>query len=98
VVLDEILEANLEVELTGSGDDVLSGLGDPGLNAGVGLGETLESLDELGEIVGVLDLDGDLDDGGDAERMRKKREQVSESSNEAAREARRRDPPRTRTS
>lgn len=67
VVLDEILEANLEVELSGSGDDVLSGLGDPGLDTRVGLGETLETLNELGEIVGVLDLNCDLDDGGDAE-------------------------------
>lgn len=66
MILNEILKANLEVELSSSGDNVLSSLGDPGLNARVGLGETLKSLDELGEIVGVLDLDGDLDDGRDA--------------------------------
>lgn len=68
MVLNEILEANLEVELSGAGDNVLSSLGDPGLNARVGLGETLESFDELGQIVGILDLDGDLDDGRDTGR------------------------------
>ena len=61
------LQANLQVELTSTGDDVLTGLGNPGLDTGVGLGETLETLDKLGEIGGVLDLDGDLDDGGDGE-------------------------------
>jgi hypothetical protein len=72
VVLDEILQANLEVELTSTSDDVLSGLGDPGLDTGVGLGETLKTLDELGKVVGVLNLDGDLDDRGDAGRKGKK--------------------------
>jgi hypothetical protein len=66
VVLYEILQANFEVELSGTSNDVLSGLGDPSLDTGVGLGETLESFDELGEIVGVLDFDSDLNDRGDA--------------------------------
>lgn len=68
VVLDEILQADLQVELSGTSNDVLTGLGDPGLNTGVRLGETLETFDELGEIVGVLDLDSDLNDRGDATR------------------------------
>lgn len=62
VVLNEILQANLEMELSGTGNNVLSSLGDPGLNARVRLGETLETLDELRKIVGVLDLDGNLHD------------------------------------
>ena len=55
------------MELTSTSDNVLTGLGNPGLDTGVGLGETLETFDELGEIGGVLDLDGDLDDRGDGE-------------------------------
>ncbi|GKT45569.1 uncharacterized protein ColSpa_05750 [Colletotrichum spaethianum] len=65
VVVLEVVEANLQVELTGTGDNVLTRLGGHGQNAGVGLGETLETLNELGEILGVLDLDGALDDRGD---------------------------------
>jgi hypothetical protein len=61
------LKADLQVKLTSSGDDVLSGVGDPGLNTRVRLGESLETLDKLGKIVGVLDLDGDLDDWGNGE-------------------------------
>jgi len=67
VVLLEILEADLQVELTGTGNDVLSGVRDPGLDTRVGLGESLKTLDKLGKIVGVLDLDGDLDDWRDRE-------------------------------
>lgn len=67
VVLLEILQANLQVQLTGTGDDVLTGLGDVGQDTGVGLGETLETFDQLGQVLGVLDLDGTLDDGGDGE-------------------------------
>jgi hypothetical protein len=67
VVLLKILQANLEVELTSTGNDVLTGLVDHGQNARVGLGQTLETLDKLGQILGVLDLDGALHNGGDGE-------------------------------
>lgn len=67
VVLLEILQANLQVELTSTSNDVLTGGGDVGQDARVGLGKTLETFDELGKIVGVLDLDGTLHDGGDGE-------------------------------
>lgn len=67
VVLLEILQANLEVELTSTGNDVLTGLGDVGQDTGVGLGQTLETLDQLGQILSVLDLNGALDDGRDGE-------------------------------
>ena len=61
------LQANLQVEFTSTSNDVLTRLGNPCLNTGVGLGETLETLDKLGQVSSVLDLDGDLDDGGDGE-------------------------------
>lgn len=67
VVLLEILQANLQVQLTGTGDNVLTRWRDVGQNAGVGLGETLKTLDKLRKILGVLDLDGTLDNGGDGE-------------------------------
>jgi hypothetical protein len=67
VVLLEILKTNLEVELTGTGNNVLARLVDHGQDTGVGLGETLETLDKLGQILGVLDLDGALHNGGDGE-------------------------------
>ena len=66
-ILLEILEANLEVKLAGAGDDVLASLLDLALDHGVGFGKALETLDELGEILGVLALDGDAHDGGHGE-------------------------------
>ena len=63
----EILEADLEVELAGGGNDVLTGFLGVAQDHGVGLGEALHSLDELGEVGGVLGLDGAPDDGGDGE-------------------------------
>lgn len=67
VVLLEILKTNLEVELTSTGNNVLARLVDHGQDTRVGLGETLETLDKLGQILGVLDLNGALHDGGDGE-------------------------------
>lgn len=67
VVVLEIVQANLEMELTSTSNDVLTGLVGEGKDARIGLGETLETLDKLGKILGVLDLDGTLDDGGDGE-------------------------------
>ena len=55
------------MEFTSAGDDVLTGLGDPGLDTWVRFSETLETFDEFGEISGVLDLNSDLDDGRDGE-------------------------------
>jgi hypothetical protein len=64
-VILEILEADFKVEFTGTGDDVLTGFFDGADDEGIGLGEALETFDELGEIGGVLGFDGDTDDGGD---------------------------------
>ncbi|TLD26845.1 hypothetical protein PspLS_04985 [Pyricularia sp. CBS 133598] len=67
VVLLKILQANLQVQLTGTSDDVLTRLVGHGQDARVGLGQTLKTLNELGQILGVLDLDTLLHDGGDGE-------------------------------
>jgi len=58
VILLQILEANLEVKLTSSRNDVLSGLFEDALHHGIGLGETLETFDEFRQIGRVLSLDG----------------------------------------
>ena len=50
------LQANLEVGLTGTSDDVLSAIRDQSLRGQVGLREMLEPFDEFGEIASVIDL------------------------------------------
>lgn len=67
VVVLEILQADLKVKLTSTGNNVLTGLGDEGQDARIGLGQTLETLDQLGQILSIADLDGTLDDRGDRE-------------------------------
>lgn len=67
VVLLEILQANFEVKLTSTSNDVLTGLVDHGQDTRVRLGQTLKTFDQLGQILSVLDLNGTLDDGGDGE-------------------------------
>ena len=62
-VLLQILEADLDVQLSASGDDVLSALLGHADDERVALGEALESLDELGQILRILGLDGDAHDG-----------------------------------
>mmetsp|Transcript_10320 Transcript_10320/g.11764 ORF Transcript_10320/g.11764 Transcript_10320/m.11764 type:complete len:304 (-) Transcript_10320:1593-2504(-) len=50
VVLAEILQAHLQVKLTGSGNDVLTGRGGEALHQRVGLRETLQTFHKLGQI------------------------------------------------
>jgi hypothetical protein len=52
------------MQLTGTGNDMLTGLGNESQNARIGLGKTLETFDQLWKILGVLDLNGALDDRG----------------------------------
>lgn len=66
-IILKILEANLEVELTGTGNNVLTRLGVLNDDHGIGLGESLKTFDETRKITRVLGLDGDTDDGGDGE-------------------------------
>ena len=51
------------MEFTSSGNDVLAGLFGEAENHRIRLGETLETFDELGELLGILGLDGDAHDG-----------------------------------
>lgn len=67
VVVLEVVEANLQVELTSTSHDVLTGLVGHGQDTRVGLGQTLQTLNKLGQILGVLALDGSLHDRGDGE-------------------------------
>lgn len=55
------------MELTSTSDDVVTGLVVEGLDTWIRLGHTLETLDKLGQIGGVLASDGTLDDRGDGE-------------------------------
>merc|ERR1719199_504065 len=72
-VLLEILEANLEVELARAGDDVFPRLFDLAEHHRVRLGQALATLHELGQILRVLALDRDANDGGDGELHRLER-------------------------
>ena len=67
VVLLQVVQADLQMELAGAGDDVFAGLLDHALHHGVGLGEPLEALDQLGEVGGVPGLDGHAHHGRDRE-------------------------------
>ena len=67
MVLLEILQADLKMELSSTGDDVFSVALVVALDHRVGLGQPLESLNQLGEILGVDWLDSDTDDRGDRE-------------------------------
>jgi hypothetical protein len=67
VVLLEILQANFKVQLTGTGNNVLTRLVDQSQDTRVRLGQTLETFDQLGQILGVLDLNTTLDDRRDGE-------------------------------
>ena len=67
VVLLQVLQTDLEMELASASNDVLSGLLNDALHHGVRLGQSLESLHQLGQIRGVLGLHSDSDDRGDGE-------------------------------
>jgi hypothetical protein len=66
-LLFQILEANLKMELTSTSDDVFTGFLDGGNDTRIRLAKTLQAFDKLGEIGGVLGLDGDTHDRGDGE-------------------------------
>merc|ERR1719430_209361 len=67
MVFLQILEADLEMQLSGSSNDVLSRLLNDTLHHGVGLGKPLQPLHQLGKISRVLGLHGNSHNGGDGE-------------------------------
>merc|ERR550539_826507 len=67
VIFLQVLQTDLQMELSGASNDVLSRLLNDALHHGIGLGETLQSLHQLGEISRVLGLHSDSDDRGDGE-------------------------------
>ena len=66
----QILEAKLQVDLTGISDDLLTEFFIDTRHLRIGLGKTLETIDQLGKIGGILGLDGDPQ-GGLNKRKRK---------------------------
>lgn len=67
VVVLQVTQANLQVQLTGSSNNVLTRLVDGGHDTWVRLGQSLQTFDQLRQVVGVLDLNSDLDNWGDRE-------------------------------
>jgi len=67
VVLLEILQADLQVELSSTGDNVLTGVSGLNDDHWIGLGKSFKTLDELWKIGWVLGLDGDSHDWADTE-------------------------------
>lgn len=63
VVVLEVVKTDFQVELTGTSNDDFTGVTHPGLDTRVGLGKSLETLDKLGKVRGVLTLNGNLHDG-----------------------------------
>lgn len=64
VFLLEIVQADFQVQFTGTSDNVLTRFVEGTLDHRIGLGETLKTFHQLGEIVGVLGLDGNTHDRG----------------------------------
>jgi len=60
----KILQANLQMQFTSTGNDVLTGVRDESRNTRIRLGEALKTFDQLGQVVGVLDFHRNLDDRG----------------------------------
>jgi len=63
----EILQADFEMELTSTSDDVFTAFFGVALDAGIGLRQTFETFNQFGEIRGVLWLDGNTHDRGHTE-------------------------------
>ncbi|EPY30887.1 elongation factor 2 [Strigomonas culicis] len=63
-VVLEILQADLQVQLTRAGHDVLTGLLNGAHDERIGLGEALQALHELGQIGRILRLNSHTHDGG----------------------------------
>ena len=62
ILLDKIFKADLEMEFTTTGNNVLTRFLSVAEDEWVRLGEFLKSVNKFWEIGGVLDIDGDSDD------------------------------------
>ena len=67
MVVLEIVQTDFQVQFTGTGNDHLSSVRGVRLDTRVRLGQSLQTFDQLGQVRGVLALDGDLDDRRDRE-------------------------------
>jgi hypothetical protein len=67
VLFFEILKANFDVEFTATSDNVFTRLFSGANDERIGLREFTETFDELGQVRGVLDLNGDTHDRGHRE-------------------------------
>merc|ERR1711968_55277 len=65
VLLLQVLEADLDVELTATGNNVLTRFGGVAVDKRVGLGKALHAFHQLGKILGILALNSNLHDRGD---------------------------------
>jgi len=61
-VVLQILQTDLQVQLTAAGNDVFAGLSHLAADHGVALTELLQTLHQLGQIGAVLDTDGHTHD------------------------------------
>jgi len=62
-ILLKILKADFDMQLTTTGDDVLTRFFHGAHDQRIGLGELLETFDKLGEILAILAADSDTDNG-----------------------------------
>lgn len=60
----QVVDTDFDVELSATSDDVLTSLFGGNLHKRVGFGEFFQSIDQLGQILGVLGSDGNSDDRG----------------------------------
>jgi len=67
VLLLQILQTDLQVELTSTSNNVLTRLSNGTDNTRIRLGETLQTLDKLGEVTSGFGLDSNTHDRGDRE-------------------------------
>ena len=67
MIFFQILEANFQVQFSGTSDNMFSRLFRVNLDHRIRFGQSFKTFDELGQISGVLALNSDTDDGGDRE-------------------------------
>lgn len=67
MVLLKILQANFQMQFTSTSDNVLTGFGDVCKDARIRLRKTFKTFDQLGQVVGILHLNGALNNRRDRE-------------------------------